>query len=152
MDLGLIRLHLMELSSDGRLGATGRVVAFPNSIVFQATGGLFRQIPGVSLVWHETVVALPQGRDYATFKSQLLLLLAGALEEYREAMLQQSQQIQKNTASSAVPAAEPQVQLRLTATGSEVLVRYPVQLEHAAEIDEKVSQAVGAVIERRETT
>ena len=53
IDLGLVRMHLMELSSQGPLGATGRVVAFANSIVFQSSGGLFRQIPGVNFVWHE---------------------------------------------------------------------------------------------------
>lgn len=149
IDLGLIRLHLMEFGADGRLGATGRVVAFPNSIVFQATGGLFRQIPGVSLVWHEVVVTLPAGRDYGTFKTQLLPLLTGVLQEYRDVIEQQSRQIERSTASASMPAAEPQVQLRLSAGSTEVVVRYPVQLERAAEIDEKVSQAVSAVLAQR---
>src|SRR5208282_1429974 len=46
IDLGLVRMHLMELNSQGPLGATGRVVAFANSIVFQSSGGLFKQISG----------------------------------------------------------------------------------------------------------
>jgi small-conductance mechanosensitive channel len=149
IDLGLIRLHLMESGADGRLGATGRVVAFPNSIVFQATGGLFRQIPGVSLVWHELVVTLPADRDYATFKGQLLPLLHNAMQDYREAIQQQSRQIERTTTSALTSPAEPQVQLRLTAGGAEVLVRYPVQLERAAEIDEKISQAVSTAIAQR---
>jgi small-conductance mechanosensitive channel len=149
VDLGMIRLHLMEFGGDGRLGATGRVVAFPNSIVFQATGGLFRQIPGVTLVWHELVVALPAGRDYATFKNELRPGLEHAMNDYREAIQQQSRQIEQSTASASMPTPEPQVQLRLTAGGAEVVVRYPVQLEHAAEVDEKVSQAVSAVLNPR---
>src|SRR5437868_4595041 len=47
IDLGLVRLHLMELSGQGSLGPTGRVVAFANSIVFQASGGIFKQIPEI---------------------------------------------------------------------------------------------------------
>src|ERR1700744_6810959 len=51
IDLGLVRMHLMELNAQGSLGATGRGVAFANSIVFQASGGLFKQISGVNFVW-----------------------------------------------------------------------------------------------------
>src|SRR5579863_4600249 len=69
IDLGLVRMHLMELTSNGPLGATGRVVAFANSIVFQASGGLFRQIPGVNFAWHETTLKLPAGSDYVALKN-----------------------------------------------------------------------------------
>jgi small-conductance mechanosensitive channel len=148
IDLGLIRLHLMELGADGKLGATGRVVALPNSIVFQATGGLFRQLPGASLVWHEVVVSLPSDRDYARFKSQLMPLLVDALHEVQEAIRRQSRVIQQ-TASTAVSISEPQVQLRLTGGSSEVVVRYPVQLERAAEIDEKISQAIRGLLAQK---
>src|SRR6202035_5576469 len=34
IDLGLVRMHLMELNSQGPLGPPGRVVAFANLIVF----------------------------------------------------------------------------------------------------------------------
>ena len=148
LDLGLIRLHLMELGAEGKLGATGRVVAIPNSIVFQATGGLFRQLPGVSLVWHEVVVSLPSDRDYARFKSQLMPLLADALHEVQEAIRQQSRVI-RETASTAVSISEPQVQLRLTGGSAEVVIRYPVQVERAAEIDEKVSEAIRGLLAQK---
>jgi small-conductance mechanosensitive channel len=148
LDLGLIRLHLMELGAEGKLGATGRVVALPNSIVFQATGGLFRQLPGVSLVWHEVVVSLPSDRDYARFKSQLMPLLADALHEVQEAIRQQSRVI-RETASTAVSISEPQVQLRLTGGSAEVVIRYPVQVERAAEIDEKVSEAIRGLLAQK---
>ncbi len=51
IDLGLVRLHLMELGP--QYGPTGRVVALANSVVFQASGGIFKQIPGVSLAWRD---------------------------------------------------------------------------------------------------
>jgi hypothetical protein len=59
IDLGLVRLHLMELGP--QYGPTGRVVALANSVVFQAAGGIFKQIPGVSLAWRELSVTLPGG-------------------------------------------------------------------------------------------
>ena len=63
IDLGIVRLHLMELSGQGLLGPTGRVVAFANSIVFQASGGIFKQIPGVNLAWHDITLTLPPNAD-----------------------------------------------------------------------------------------
>ncbi len=46
VDIGLVRIHLMELSGPGESQPTGRIVAFSNSVVFQPSGGVFKQIPG----------------------------------------------------------------------------------------------------------
>ena len=51
VEIGLIRLHIMELAGAGTdAQPTGRVVAFSNSIVFQPNPGLFRQVPGTSFI------------------------------------------------------------------------------------------------------
>src|SRR5690606_9937167 len=64
IDLGLVRLHMLELSGQGgAMSPTGRVVAFANSIVFQSSGGLFKQIPGINLAWREITVKLPAEAD-----------------------------------------------------------------------------------------
>ena len=146
IDLGLVRMHLMELSSQGPLGATGRVVAFPNSIVFQASGGLFRQIPGVNFVWHETTLGLPPGSDYAALKDKLLSALRNVVKDYHDDITRQTKQIEETTASTSVGIAVPQVQLHFSAGGVEALVRYPVQVQHEAEIDERVSQVLMKII------
>jgi small-conductance mechanosensitive channel len=83
MDLGLVRMHLMEFNDQGPLGPTGRVVAFPNLIVFQATGGLFKHLPGVTLSWHEITVPLPVVGDYAALKQRLLAAVRAVTQEYR---------------------------------------------------------------------
>ena len=72
IEMGLVRLHLMELSGEGAMAPTGRVVAFANSIIFQASGGLFKQIPGVNLAWHEITFGLPTGADYAALKDKMV--------------------------------------------------------------------------------
>jgi len=144
IDLGLVRMHLMELNSQGALGATGRVVAFANSIVFQASGGLFKQISGVNFAWREVTLALPAGADYAALKEKLFNAVNAVVAQYHDEIVRQTQEIQKTTASTAAAAvsAQPQVQLRFSATAVEALVRYPVEIQHAAEIDEKVSEAM----------
>jgi hypothetical protein len=146
IDIGLVRMHLMELHSDGPLGPTGRVVAFANLIVFQASGGLFKQIPGVNMSWHESTMVLPAVRDYSVLKTELLTAITRVVEEYRDEFVRQANVIKASTASLSVDDTQPQVQMRLVGGRMEALLRYPVSLKHAAEIDEKVSEAVLKVL------
>ncbi len=148
IDLGLVRMHLMELSGSGPMGPTGRVVAFANSVIFQATGGLFKQIPGVNLAWHEVTLALPAGADYTALKDRLAAAAQSVIEDYREEMVRQMQAIQRTASAHATSEPQPQsqVQLRFSASGVDAVVRYPVQLQCAAEIDERVSRELLAVL------
>lgn len=145
IDLGLARLQLMELSGAEPLEPTGRVVAFANSIVFQPSG-IFKQIPGVSLAWHEVTLTLPPGSDYSALKEQLLEAANKVMSEYHEAITRQTKEIQKTTVSQAGGDARAQVQLRFSAAKVEAVVRYPVELKFAAEIDERVSRELLSVI------
>lgn len=147
IDLGLVRLHLMELSGqDGTMSPTGRVVAFANSIIFGASGGLFKQIPGINLAWHEITVRLPSGADTAAMKAKLIEAVGGGLKDFRDDILRQMQEIQRTAQVHGSADAQPQVQLRFSAEGVDAIVRYPVELLHAAEIDERVSREVLHVI------
>jgi small-conductance mechanosensitive channel len=147
VDLGLVRLHLMELRGEGaRLSPTGRVVAFANSVVFQASGGLFKQIPGIDLDWHEISFALPPGADHAQMKQQLLDAASEVLKDYAEDIARQTQAMQRKSVAQGPQDVLPQVQLRFSDTGVAALVRYPVTLQDAAEIDERISRQLLAVI------
>jgi small-conductance mechanosensitive channel len=147
IDLGLVRLHLMELSGqDGAMSPTGRVVAFANSIIFQASGGLFKQIPGINLAWHEITVRLPSGADAAALKAKLIEAVSAGLKDYRDDILRQTQEMQRTAQVHGSADAQPQVQLRFSSEGVDAIVRYPVELMHAAEIDERVSREVLHVI------
>jgi small-conductance mechanosensitive channel len=146
IDLGLVRMYLMELGAKGASGPTGRVVAFANSVVFQVASGLFKQIPGVSFGWHEVTLNLPEGVDAVAIKARLLAALTQALQPYRPEILRQTRELERATFSGSVGAAEPQLQLRFATTGVEAHVRYPVHWQHAAEIDERVTQALTHVV------
>jgi small-conductance mechanosensitive channel len=146
IDIGLVRMHLMELNQQGPLGPTGRVVAFPNLIVFQASGGLFKHIPGVNLSWHETTLTLPAVSDYGALKEKLLAAIGPIVSEYSEEFRRQTKEIERTTASSSLDDTAPQVQMHLSDGHMVALIRYPVHLQHAAEIDERVAQAVLRVI------
>jgi small-conductance mechanosensitive channel len=146
IDLGLVRLHLMELSGVGRMAPTGRVVAFANSIIFQASGGLFKQIPGVNLAWHEITLVLPAGADYSVLKDRLTAAATNVIKDYHEDIVRQTQAIQKAASAHAAGEVQPQVQLRFSAASVDAVVRYPVQLQYAAEIDERMSRELLAVL------
>ncbi len=146
IDLGLVRLHLMELGGHGLLGPTGRVVAFANSIVFQVSSGLFKQIHGVNLVWREITLSLPAGIDYAGTKKKLAVAVSNVLMEDREEILRQTKEIQRATSSGSGGDGQPRVQLSFSATGVDAHIRYPVHLQNAGDIEERVSQAVFGVV------
>ncbi len=146
IEMGLVRMHLMELSGDASTSPTGRVVAFANSIIFQASSGLFKQIPGVDLAWHEVTFGLPTGADYAALKDQMVQAVIRVIADYREDIMRQTREIQKAASSRESGDPQPSVQLRFTAASVDAIVRYPVQLSQAAEIDERVSRELLNVI------
>jgi small-conductance mechanosensitive channel len=140
IDLGLVRLHLMELGVQD--GPTGRVVAFANSVVFQASGGIFKQIPGVNLAWREVSLAIPDDRDYNAIKKRLLDSAHRVLEDYRDDLARQTRELRKTSSSSAAEEAQAHVQLRFSAGSVDAIVRYPVPLQRAAEVEERMSRAL----------
>jgi hypothetical protein len=146
IDLGLVRMHLRELNPQGPLGATGRVVAFANLVVFQASSGLFRQISGANLSWRETTLPLPAVSDYAALKDKLLAAISAAVSEYREEISRQMSDSEKSAAPITADDAAPQIHMHLSNGRMEALLRYPILLKHALEIDERVAKAVLKVI------
>ena len=151
IDLGLIRMHLLELTSQEPLGPTGRVVAFANSIVFQSSGGLFRQIPGVNFTWHELTLSLPPGSDVLALKERLLAAVTSVVGEYRGEILRQAEAINQTTSVPSPTDVAPQVHLQFSPGGVEARVRYPVPLNRRAQVDERVSQQLHQVLQSSPT-
>lgn len=149
VDIGLVRLHLMELGSGAsNAQPTGRVVVFSNSVVFQPTAGLFKQIPGTNFVWHEITLTLAPESNYRQVEDRLMGAVETVFAGYREHMEKQRRHVEKTLASVTVESLAPQHRLRLTQTGLEVVIRYPVELEHAARIDDRVTRELLDAIDR----
>jgi small-conductance mechanosensitive channel len=149
IDLGLVRLHLMELSAQH--GPTGRVVGLANSVVFQAAGGVFKQIPGVSITWRELSLPLPDDADYTAIKERLQLAANGVLDDYRDELERQTRELQKTSSWGDANKAEAQVQLRFSTGSTEAIVRYPVPLRRAAEVEERLSRALLDALRERQS-
>jgi small-conductance mechanosensitive channel len=142
IDVGLIRIHLMEMGGTAQDAPTGRVVAFSNSIVFQATPGIFKQIPGTNFAWHQVTLALPAGLNPFSARENLLKAVQTGLAEYKEEIARQHSAMEDTFEATAASRLEPTVQLQFTSSGLEATVRYPVALPHAMEIDERVAHAL----------
>jgi small-conductance mechanosensitive channel len=146
IELGMVRMYVMEFAGQNSASPTGRVAAFPNSVVFQVSAGLFKQIPGVNFTWHDITLSVPAGADYSEVKERLVAAANEALGDYREEIQRQTRELRRTTLSSAGGDALPTVQLSYSVKGVDAHVRYPVHLSHAAEIDERMSRTLLQVI------
>lgn len=151
IDVGLVRMHLMELGRDG-LEPTGRVVAFSNSVVFQAAGGLFKQIPGVHVGWHEITVTLAATGESAAVRRRLLAAVDAALAEHREDIERQHRELERAAFAPSGRGLQPSVSLKFALNSVAATVRYPVDLRYAAEIDEAVSRELLGVLSQLQRT
>ena len=149
VDVGLVRLHLMELSGSGSdRQPTGRVVVFSNSIVFQPTASFFKQIPGTNFVWHEVTLTLAPQTAYHVAEERMLGAVEKVYAGYREHIEQQHRQMER-TLNVSVAVPRPQSRVRLSQSGLEVVIRYPIELENAAEIDDKITRELLDALEQR---
>ncbi len=138
--IGLVRIHIMELSTGANNVPSGRVVAFSNSIVFQPTSGLFKQIPGTNFIWHEITLTLAADNNYQTVEGRLQKAVEAALVNYRDVMEQQRLQLERTLRYTPVDTLRPKTRLRFTPGGLEATIRFPVELRRAAEIDDQVTR------------
>jgi len=148
VDIGLVRFHLLELVGGGGKIPTGRVVAFANSIVFQSSSGLFKQVPGTSFGWHEVSVALSPECELKAAEDMLRQTVESVFAGYRDEMEQQHKQLERTMTVAPVGILHPTSRLRLTQTSPEVVIRYPVDLKHASAIDDRVTLELLKAVER----
>ena len=148
VDIGLVRMQVMELGGNAADTPTGRVVAISNSVVFQPTAGIFRQIPGTDFLWHEVSLTFAPDSDFKAVRERLLLAVDGVLADYREELERQNRAMERNLLGVPQGGLKPSAHLRLTPTGLETTVRFPVDLRHAGEIDERITRELLKAVEQ----
>ncbi len=119
IDIGLIRLHLIEVG-----GAETD-----------------RQPTEVSLT-------LAPESEYTRAENRMLGAVEKVFADYRENIERQHREMER-TLSVAVAVPRPRSRLRLTQTGLEVVIRYPVELENAAEVDDRVTRELLRALEEK---
>jgi small-conductance mechanosensitive channel len=149
VDIGLIRIHLMELSgAESDAQPTGRVVAFSNAVVFQPGAAFFRQIPDTNFVWHQITLILAPEHNYQEVEKRLMDAVNSVFSEYKDALERQRLHVESFLATSALKTFSPQSRLHLTQNGLEVSIRYPLELEKSSEIDDRITRALLDAIDR----
>jgi small-conductance mechanosensitive channel len=147
VEIGLVRIHLMELAGPGESQPSGRIVAFSNSIVFQPTAGIFKQIPGTNFVWHELKLTLASETNYQVAKERITKAVDSALGNYRENIETQRRMVETNLSTISARELQPKVRLHYTASGIEATVRYPVEIEKATDVDDHLMRELLAAVE-----
>ena len=145
IDIGLVRLHLLELGPGAQ--PTGRVVVFSNAVLFQPAANFFKQLPGSSFTWHRVSLTLSPGSDYKLAETRLLSAIERVFAEYQAALEAQHRRVSQELAFP-LSALKPQSQLRLTDAGLEMIIRFPVPLESASAIDDRMTRSLLEEIRR----
>jgi small-conductance mechanosensitive channel len=142
VDVGLVRFYLMELAGTGvDLFSTGRIAAFSNSVLFQATTPLFKQIPGTEYAWHEIAATLTTAGDHKLVQEKLMAAVGAVHEKYGDA-LQPEYGSADDRMEIFLKAPVPEAKLQFVDAGLELVVRYPVDLRRASEMDDLVARAL----------
>jgi hypothetical protein len=117
---------------------TGRVVVFANSVMFQAAP-FFKQLPGTAYAWHELAVTLAPEADLALVERKLLDAVNSVFTQYRHNIDRQHTLVER-ILDTPMTAPVPIGKVQFADTGPEFVVRYPVEIPHAAEIDDQVTR------------
>jgi len=149
VEIGMVRFFLMELEANAAdFQPTGRIVAFSNSIVFQATPGLFKQIPGTSFIWHEIKLTFAAETDHKTARERMSKAIGAGFADYQESLQTQQRQMEINLVSVPTAELKPRIRSYFTPAGLEFVIRYPVVFQKAQEIDEHLMGSIFAEASR----
>jgi small-conductance mechanosensitive channel len=139
VEIGLFRLYLMELAgAPADPHPTGRVVVFSNAVLFQPSA-FYKQLPGADYVWHEVKFTLSPDTDYALAEKRLLSAVESVFEEYRADVERQHAAVTRSLHVQMEPP-RPQSRMRFVDAGLEFVVRYPVELKNASEVDDRITR------------
>lgn len=150
VDVGFVRFYLLELAGTGiDLQPTGRVVAFANAVLFQATSPMFKQLPGTDYTWHEISIALQPAGNHKLAEETMMTVVHDVYEKYQPILDRQQRHIEQRFEIPFAPL-KPKAQLQLSDTGLEAVVRYPVSLRHNVDADDEITRRLLELIAKSE--
>lgn len=107
---------------------------------------MFKQIPGTEYAWHEVVVTIaPQG-NHKEAQTKLVAAVNQVYSRYRHEIEHQHATIERRV-DIQIAAPRPEARLQFADAGLELLVRYPVELRRAPDIDEEMTRQVLELID-----
>src|SRR5207253_5057296 len=85
---------------------------------------------------------------YRVAEERLLGAVETVFADYREEIERQRRQMERTMSSTPINELCPKSRLRLTQAGLEAVIGFPVDLQRAAEIDDRVTREVLKAIDR----
>jgi len=147
VDIGLVRLYLMELAGTGLdFYPTGRIAVISNAVLFQTGTPLFKQIPGTEYAWHEVVMMIAPNGNHKVAQEKLVATVNAVYSPHKEEIERQHADIERRV-DIQVEMPRPEARLQFADAGLELLVRYPVEIRKAPDIDEEMTRKVLELIE-----
>lgn len=145
IEVGLVRLYMMELSGTGSdLRPTGRIVVFSNSVLFQPAA-MFKQAPGTNYSWHTATVTLSPDCDFDAAEDRLMKAAGNVFATYKDAIVRQHAAFEQSV-NLQVNEPAPERHVKYTDKGIEFSIRYPVELRRGGAIDEQMMKALREAI------
>ena len=150
LDIGLVRFYMLEMTGSGiDMQPTGRICVFPNSVLFQTTP-LFKQIPGTEYTWRELALPLHPECDVQLAEKDLLAAVDAIYAEYRPLLEKQHHSVE-HLLDVHMDVPKPYTRVRFSATGLEAVVRYPIPLRQAAQMDDRMVIEMTEILRKNPT-
>ncbi len=147
VDIGLVRFYMMELAGSGiDMQPTGRICVFPNSVLFQ-TNPMFKQLPGTEYAWREIALPLNAESDGKLAEKELLAAVEDMYASYKPVLERQHLAIE-SAMGLHMDTPKPYTRVRFAGSGMEVMVRYPIPLRQAAELDDRMVTEVAELLRK----
>jgi len=102
---------------------------------------LFKQIPGTEYAWHEVVASLNPGSNYKLVQEKLFDAVNVVYGKYRAGIENQLGSIERRL-EVQLKAPVPEAKLQFADAGLEFMIRYPVDIRRASEIDDQITCSV----------
>lgn len=139
VQVGMLRLYLMELIGDkAALRPSGKIVAFPNSVLFNATA-FSKQVPGTSYTWNDLTFLLDPDSDFSLANKKILEVVNSVYEEYKKVIDRQYISLEQST-NLSVGLPTPRSEVRIKDIGLTCEVHYPVTMERVTQVYEQIIQ------------
>jgi small-conductance mechanosensitive channel len=147
IEVGLVRLYMMELLGSGSdLRPTGRIVVFSNSVLFQPSA-FFKQLPGTDYAWHTVSLTLDSNADLDAAENRIMTAVNGVYSHYKDSIARQHAAFERSV-NLQVSEPAPERYVKYTDQGLEFSIRYPVEIRRAPTVDEQIMKALLDTINR----
>jgi hypothetical protein len=109
------------------------------SVVFQPNGNFSQQIPGSNFSWNELRLSLAPDCDYRLAERALIEVVNEVFTRYRDAIQREYRSLERDL-NIPVETSRPQSRLRLSESGIEIVIRYPIELRNAAQTSDEIAR------------